>query len=218
MASRAGRTPPSRATQSTASRLHSSAPVSPSGERNGVRPIVSATGAMTARVQAARRRSPGSGTCRSDGIGQPDRRSLTGWLAGGDDMNLDRAGGSDRLVDHRAVQQLLTAGPSGCTQHQLVGILVAGEIQHSGRDIDAGQFGVVSAQFAQQSALAGQPCGLGLDQAAGLAARGRRSARRRSEWRSARLAAGRARPRESPVNATTTRWEATAADARLSAT
>ncbi len=47
-------------------------------------------------------------------------------------------------------------------------VLVAGEIQHGGGDIDAGQFGIVAAQFAKQPALAGQPCGLGLDQAAGF--------------------------------------------------
>ena len=83
-------------------------------------------------------------------------------------MNLDRAGGSDRRVDHRAVQQLLTAGTSGCAQHQLVSILVAGEIQHRGGDIDAGQFGVVATQFAEQPALAGQPCGLRPHQAGGF--------------------------------------------------
>jgi hypothetical protein len=135
--------------------MQNSSPATPSEERNGSSPNASAAGASIASSHAAARRQLDptwrrrlAETAHLRELAGPPRRNH---------VHLDRAGGTDRLVDHRPVPELVAPRPPRGAQNQLVSLLGAHEIEHRGGDIDRRDLRVTTAESEQQALLALQP-------------------------------------------------------------
>ena len=68
-------------------------------------------------------------------------------------MDVDVAARPDDAVDDRAARQLGPPGLAGRAEHQLAGVLGAGELDERGGDVGAGHLGVPATELAQQPAL-----------------------------------------------------------------
>ncbi len=65
-------------------------------------------------------------------------------------MDVDRTRAAHDAVDHRAVDQLVEAGPFAGPEHDLRGVLRSGDIEQGGPDVTAGHLAILAADLLEQ--------------------------------------------------------------------